>query len=379
MKKVCMFLSFLLALSLIFGMTSFAAADPDREAYLANYETYTVLYASEYVPVYDEFHDLLKDLSKLIDKKKMTESKFTESKELYAYLTQVNDEFFGDRKTKGTSRYDVPAVREAMKKAAASKSYVKANALCDELKELINARIDFLTKCNNKIIEFISGDQEPEKPVEDPKITKAKTDALALCKALNTYNSLVTEGYIVHQWNIPMSAETKKLELAVGDTDLSISYDSYEQGMRAIANIWYNNAVGKWELKDEMYILSGMPAEDLLYDNNPVHVKTDPKVTAAKEDATNLSAALNEFNSLVTEGYIVHQWNIPISADTAKLVLTVGDNDLSISYDSYEQGMRAIANIWFNGSANKWELKNEMYSIEGMPEESLLYENSPTH
>lgn len=127
-----------------------------KEEYQSTNAAQKAYYTNTYVPSYQSYRQALTDL-----RNQIRQTEFQTAEQAQRVLNFLNDlksrhrNFFGTRETAGKSRYDVPAAREAMYKAADhDKNYTLAIGYCNTLKSLVEARVGFLNSMKNDIQSF---------------------------------------------------------------------------------------------------------------------------------------------------------------------------------------------------------------------------------
>ncbi|MEG2003586.1 MAG: hypothetical protein RRY76_03745 [Clostridia bacterium] len=154
MKKI---ISILLA-TLMFATFAFvsvsAAETTPRDEFKTLYSTYTNYYDDEYKPVYDAYYakmDKLAKAAKTLEGDKL--------EDLYLFVTDMKTakkEFFGNKKTIGTSREEVRTLRKEMTKAYNKGDFALAYEKCADLKYAVESRVFILKQINDMIDTYIT-------------------------------------------------------------------------------------------------------------------------------------------------------------------------------------------------------------------------------
>lgn len=143
----------LLTLALAAGASAETVTYEEYQAKNTDQKTY---YNEVYRPVYAAYRQAVKDLRAQIRATKFENREHAEK--VLAFLKNLTAEhraFYGDRTTVGLSRYEVPAAREAMYKAAdKDKDYAVAVQYCAKLKALVEERVGFLQAATDKIESY---------------------------------------------------------------------------------------------------------------------------------------------------------------------------------------------------------------------------------
>ncbi|HBL84483.1 MAG TPA: hypothetical protein DDZ99_06145 [Clostridiales bacterium] len=143
-------LSLFLLIVILFSSSMFTSisvsAEPMYDSYMIFNGAYEDYYEDVYKPAYNSYNEALNEfrteLHALDDS--LTRTQYYQ---IIAFLNQVIDmkkSLFGDRETVGSSRYEVPRLREAMYAAADAGSYDEAISLCNNLTGAIHLRVDCL-------------------------------------------------------------------------------------------------------------------------------------------------------------------------------------------------------------------------------------------
>lgn len=157
-KKLTAILS---AAILTVSMAAFASAEEGytAETYQEAYQAYKVFYQETYVPAYRTYNTNLRNFANQVRHMDMeTVEDYQRVKDFVDSLKAAHRAFFGDRVTPGTSRYDVPYMRDAMYAAEKEEDYYAAEVYCGRLVKLVEARMDFLGSISDKIAGFEAND-----------------------------------------------------------------------------------------------------------------------------------------------------------------------------------------------------------------------------
>ena len=148
-----------LAMTLSLGLPALAQTDTSNAAYahyLSLNEDQKTYYNDVYRPVYAEYRQAVSVLRAKIREVKLESRE--QAEQILAVLqnmTARHRAFFGDRTTVGLSRYEVPAAREAMYRAAdTDHNYAAAADYCVELKRLVTLRVAFMQKAIGEMEAF---------------------------------------------------------------------------------------------------------------------------------------------------------------------------------------------------------------------------------
>lgn len=148
-----------LAMALSLGLPALAQTDASHAAYahyLALNEDQKAYYNDVYRPVYAEYRQAVSALREKIREAKLESRE--QAEQILAVLQNMTEQhraFFGDRTTVGLSRYEVPAAREAMYRAAdTDHNYEAAADYCIELKRLVTLRVAFMQKAVGEMEAF---------------------------------------------------------------------------------------------------------------------------------------------------------------------------------------------------------------------------------
>ena len=152
-KLITGILAAALAVSCAFSV---GAAGASYEDYKAKNDDQKAYYNEVYRPVYDSYREAVTGLRRQIRDMKFESRE--QAQKVLAFLENLIAEhraFYGDRTTVGLSRYEVPAAREAMYKAAdEDKDYDTAIGNCEKLKALVVERVGFLQNAQDKVESF---------------------------------------------------------------------------------------------------------------------------------------------------------------------------------------------------------------------------------
>ena len=138
------------------SVLSASASSATREDYESVNADQKEYYTQTYVPCYENYLQTLRNFREQIhntdfETKEQAQRVLNFLKDLKAR----HEDFYGTRETAGKSRYDVPAAREAMYKAAdEDQDYDAAIQYCHTLKALVEARVDFLNGIINEVSSF---------------------------------------------------------------------------------------------------------------------------------------------------------------------------------------------------------------------------------
>lgn len=154
------------------GFCLTAAAAPEanlEETYKSEYAAYKIFYSETYKPAYHAYNAKLKEFAQSV--KTMQLETMDDYNRVMDFINRIKAErkaFFGDRETPGTSRYDVPHLRDAMYDAAEKQGdFAAAIHSCKELTAAVQRRVDFLAKLSGEIGSFEVNPSEPSRPVSD--------------------------------------------------------------------------------------------------------------------------------------------------------------------------------------------------------------------
>lgn len=167
--------SILLAIS--FCLTAAAAPDTTaEETYKKDYAAYKTFYSETYKPAYYAYNARLKEFTQAVKTMKLeTMDDYTRVMDFINRIKAERKAFFGDRVTPGTSRYDVPYLRDAMYDAAEKKGdFSLAVDYCAQLTAAVQRRVDFLAKLSDQIGDF---EVNPSEPPSDPSTPSADVTA----------------------------------------------------------------------------------------------------------------------------------------------------------------------------------------------------------
>ncbi len=153
-----------------FCLTAVAAPDSNlEETYKKEYAAYKTFYSETYKPSYYAYNAKLKEFAQSV--KTMQLETMDDYNRVMDFINRIKAErkaFFGDRVTPGTSRYDVPHLRDAMYDAAEKQGdFVAAIDYCGKLTAAVQRRVDFLAKLSGEIGSFEVNPSEPSTPSAD--------------------------------------------------------------------------------------------------------------------------------------------------------------------------------------------------------------------
>lgn len=150
--KLAAVVTLILFLMIYLFQTVIAATKEDFESVNSDQKAY---YNNVYVPAYQAYNQALHHF-----RERVYATDFETVEQAQRVLNFLNElkqrrfDFFGNRETVGKSRYEVPRVREAMYAAAQAGQYDQAIALCQQLKQLVVARVNFLNGLAAEIQNF---------------------------------------------------------------------------------------------------------------------------------------------------------------------------------------------------------------------------------
>lgn len=160
------------AVMLFTAFTPASASSAAYETYKAANGEQTAYYRNVYKPYYRHYQDTIKKLRLKIRETKLENR--AQANEILSFLRGLVDRhraFYGTRTTEGASRCEVPKIREIMYYTAdRQKDYDTAADLCNQLKLLIKARVDFMEMIVSEIENYgvAPGGEQPENP-ENPE------------------------------------------------------------------------------------------------------------------------------------------------------------------------------------------------------------------
>lgn len=215
-KVVSLILAFVLMMSI--GTVAFAetgdGADVTEEQYFAAYQSYKEMYRETYKPAYHAYNDAIRGLVYDVRAARLTTvEEFNRIKDFVAHLKATKKAFFGDRVTPGTSRYEVPMIREAMFAAERTKNYNEAYVACLQLTAAVEARIGLLGQISYEIKAFKA---EPGETTDADYLAFAD----ALTAAFNLTGYYPGDGVDSQALNVPGSRASMIAEKAAADLDL---------------------------------------------------------------------------------------------------------------------------------------------------------------
>ena len=166
----------LTALCLSAAMTvSAAGSEVSHDDYLRDYNAYKVFYQETYVPSYHIYNQKLKEFAASV--KTMDLATMDDYNRVMDFINRLKAErkaFFGDRVTEGTSRYEVPRLRDAMYAAEEAAAYGQAAGLCAELVAAVDLRMDFLRYLGEQLDGFQVNPPQPDAADADVVFTYEK-------------------------------------------------------------------------------------------------------------------------------------------------------------------------------------------------------------
>lgn len=154
-----MLMSFMSAFAAAATLEDYKAANDDQKAY----------YNNIYKPVYAQYQQTIRNFRAFVRDSKKVNTK-AEYEKIVAELKAIvagHRAFYGTRTTVGTSRYEVPVIREAMYTAAdKAKNYDRAIEFCADLKAAVKKRVDYMEAVMAKINALQNAVEEEVDPLD---------------------------------------------------------------------------------------------------------------------------------------------------------------------------------------------------------------------